>query len=47
MSQYGANYYANQGKNYREILGIYFKNVELIDTSSEYEPLDDYEKYFR
>ena len=46
MSQYGANYYASQGKNYREILGIYFKNVELIDTSSEYEPLDDYEKYF-
>lgn len=46
MSQYGAKYYAEQGKKYQEILGVYYKNINLVDTSSEYTPLKDYEKYF-
>ena len=46
MSQYGAKYYAEQGKIYQEILNIYYQNINLVDTSSEYTPLKDYEKYF-
>src|SRR5574344_794451 len=29
MSQYGANYLANNGKNYEEILKYYYQNVEI------------------
>lgn len=30
MSQYGANYYAEEGYNYKEILEHYYKGVEII-----------------
>ena len=33
-------------KKYQEILNIYYQNINLVDTSSEYTPLKDYEKYF-
>lgn len=29
MSQYGANYLANNGKSYKEILNYYYKDIEL------------------
>lgn len=47
MCQYSANTYASEGKTYKEILGVFYKNIELIDTSNEYIPLSDYEKYFK
>ena len=31
MSQYGANYLANQGKSYEEILKTYYSNIEIIE----------------
>ena len=33
MSQYGANYFANEGKTYVEILKHYYKGVDLIHIS--------------
>ena len=29
MSQYGANYLANQGKNYKEIIKYYYNGVNI------------------
>ena len=30
MSQYGANFLAQEGKNYQEILNAYYTGVELV-----------------
>ena len=46
MCQYSANTYASEGKTYEEILNIFYKNIEFIDTSNEYTVLTDFEKYF-
>ena len=46
MCQYSANTYASEGKTYEEILKVFYKNIEFIDTSNEYIPIKDYEKYF-
>ena len=35
-----------EGKTYEEILKVFYKNIEFIDTSNEYIPIEDYEKYF-
>lgn len=37
MSQYGANYLAEQGKNYEEILKTYYKGVEISKINSIFE----------
>ena len=34
MSQYGANYLANQGKNYEEILKTYYSGIEISECKS-------------
>lgn len=46
MCQYSANTYASEGKTYEEILNIFYKNIEFIDTSKEYTALNDFAKYF-
>ncbi len=47
MCQYSANTYANEGKSFKDILQVFYKNIEFRDTSSEYVPLNDFEKYFK
>ena len=31
MSQYGANYLANKGYNYQDILKYYYQNIEITN----------------
>jgi len=45
MCQYSANAYASEGKKFNEILNIFYKNIEFIDTSNEYTPLTNFEQY--
>ena len=45
LSQYGANYYANQGQSYTQILNRYYTGVTYVDTFKEYTPLRNYKDY--
>lgn len=46
MCQYSANTYASEGKTFKEILQVFYQNVDFIDTSKQYTPLENYTKYF-
>lgn len=47
MCQYGANKLANDGYSYKKILDTFYSDIEFIDTSKDYKPLEDFEKYFK
>lgn len=47
MSQNGANGYAGRGYDYEQILTTYYQAIDLVDISYEYQPLVEYEGYFK
>lgn len=47
MCQYSANYYAGTGMIYTEILNVFYKNIEFVNTSNTYVPLENYEQFFK
>ena len=46
MDQYGAQFLGSQDKNFKDILETYYSNIEFLDTSVEYKPILEFEKYF-
>lgn len=46
MCQYGANFLGIKGFDYQKILNTFYNEIEFIDTSKEYQPLEDFHKYF-
>ncbi len=47
MCQYSANTYAKEGKSFEEILRVFYTNIEFKNTSNEYTPINNYEKYLQ
>lgn len=46
MCQYSANYFANNGVAYRDILSSFYDNINFVDTSKTTSTIKDYDKLF-
>ncbi len=46
MCQYSANYYAAEGYTAKQILNTFYTNITFENTSTTYDPKNDFSKYF-
>ena len=47
MCQYSAHYYGSIGWKYQDILKQFYSNIDFVDTSKAYVPLENFEEYFK